>query len=40
MNSIFNIFDFGAIGDGKNINTKAIQKALDENNLTILTQPP
>ena len=27
--TIFNIKDFGAIGDGKTLNTKAIQKALD-----------
>ena len=33
MNTIFNIVDFGAIGDGKTINTCAIQKALDEASL-------
>lgn len=27
---IFNILDFGAVGDGKNVDTKAIQKAVDE----------
>ena len=33
MNTIFNILDYGAIGDGKTINTKSIQKALDEASL-------
>ena len=33
MNTIFNILDYGAIGDGKTINTSSIQKALDEASL-------
>ena len=27
---IYNIIDYGGIGDGKTLNTKAIQKAIDQ----------
>ncbi len=29
MSNIYNVCDFGAVGDGKTLNTKAIQKAID-----------